>query len=91
MQADAVYRDPALVGTVDAYAHDAERLEGGQAVFPFQETADGGHPLGQRAEHDRPVGNGFVARNPQAAAEGAAGFDDESEIGHGWEVLSFKF
>jgi len=73
MHAHAVNGDFTLVWAFNHHAHIAERLECGKTVLPFEEPADTGNAVGQRAKHDGAVGNGLVARYPQASGEGACG------------------
>ena len=54
--------DPDLVWLfLDLDSQTAEALYGGEAVRAPQEIPDGRRPFCQGAEHDGPVGDGFVA------------------------------
>ena len=74
MQADA-FDDDLLVRDLDLHAHLAEAVDGGQAVFAHQKAGNVCCAAGQRAQHDRAVRNGFVARHGQFTAQRAAGLD----------------
>ncbi|MNR56010.1 hypothetical protein D3C85_1764970 [compost metagenome] len=51
-----------MVRAFDDHAHVAKGLQGGQGVFALEEAFDLGSTFGQRAEHDRAMGNRLVAR-----------------------------
>ena len=55
----------------DPDAHGAEAGDGGETVCAGQEAGDLRGPLSQGAEHDGPVGDGFVPGHPEFAAERA--------------------
>jgi hypothetical protein len=67
MQSDAMNRDLTLFWTVNTDPHGAKGVKSRQAVLALQKTGDRGDAFGQGAEHDRTVGNGFVARDAQSA------------------------
>ncbi|MNQ68424.1 hypothetical protein D3C85_829770 [compost metagenome] len=80
VQADAVHGDAAVVRAFDDHAHVAERLDGGQGVLAFEEAFHLGGTLGQRAEHDRAVGDGLVARNADPSVQAAARLGQENQV-----------
>ena len=61
VQAHAVHRHAPGRWTVDAHAHRTERSQSGEAVLTLEKTLDLGHTLGDRAQHDRAMRDGFVA------------------------------
>jgi len=81
-----LYGHLARLGPFDLHPHGAEGAQGGEAVRPLEKAGDAGGPLRQRTEHDGTVGDGLVARHPQAALQGAAGVEDEicAVFCHGW-------
>ena len=73
VQANTVYSHFSILGTVDNHAQGAECRHGGQGIFTFQEAADPRCTLGESAEHDRAMGDGFVPGYPRFAADDTAG------------------
>ena len=63
-----MYDHLAVARPFDIHAHGPERGDRCQSVFALEETADPGSALGQCAQHDGAVGDGFVS--------GDAGFAD---------------
>ena len=53
-------------------SHLTKAGDGGQTVCPLKEMVDLRGSSGNRAEHDGPVGDGFVSRNGDLAFEAAA-------------------
>ncbi|MNP42078.1 hypothetical protein D3C76_1358150 [compost metagenome] len=80
MQANAMHGHAAVLRPLDDHAHVAEGLDGRQRVFAFEETFHLGSPLGQRAEHDRTVGNRLVARYAHTSGQAAARLGQINEI-----------
>src|SRR5690606_12201522 len=77
MQADPVYAHLALLRAVDADAHGAEGIQRRQRILTFEKPADFSDALGDRAEHDRSMRNGFIARDAHCACYTAAGLQQE--------------
>src|SRR6185312_8599505 len=71
MQAHAVHHALAVGRRVDAHAELLQHGGGGAGVLAFEETADMRHPVGQRAEHQRAVRDGLVARHAHASTQRA--------------------
>ncbi|MNR00529.1 hypothetical protein D3C85_1163030 [compost metagenome] len=80
MQADAVNGHPAMVRAFDDHAHVAKGLQGSQGVFALEEAFDLGSAFGQRAEHDRAVRDGLVARNANPPGQLATGVSQKNQI-----------
>src|SRR5690606_40747403 len=80
MQPHTMYGHATLIRAFDYHAHITERLDGGQRVFALEKAFDLCGSLGQRAEHDRTVGNGFVAWHTQLASQAAAGVGEEDQV-----------
>ena len=70
-RADADADDgPAAVAPLgDTDTHPAERRGRGAYVLSGQQTVDMGPPAGERAQHERPVRDGLVARHPNRARQ----------------------
>ena len=64
---------------IDPHAHGAEGIECPERIRPLEKTVDLGHAIGERPQHDRAMGNRFIARHPGPALQGAARFDMENE------------
>ena len=56
-------------GLFDLDAETAHTLQGRQAVAPAQKATHPADAIGQGAEQDGAVGNGFVARRPHLAGQ----------------------
>ena len=74
-------RHPSLNRPLYPCPHGPEGLQGIETVFPFEETADVRHAIGQRAEHNGTMRNGLVPRNADTPRQGSPGLHDEVEIG----------
>ena len=70
----------AILRAFDHNTHVTERLQGCQRVFTFEETLDFGRAFGQRAEHDRAVGNRFVAWNADTSANASTRISQENQV-----------
>jgi hypothetical protein len=57
---------------LDLNAHAPETGDGGQAVSALQKIMDLGRSPRDGAEHNAPVGNGFIARDMELAPEAVA-------------------
>ena len=68
VQTDAADND-LVIGDRDVYAHFPKTGDGGQAILTHQKSGDAGRSAGQRTEHNRTVGDGFVARYRDSAAQ----------------------
>ena len=80
VHADAVHGNAPLVRPFDGHAHLAKRLQGGEAVLPFQKALHFGHAFGQGAQHDRAMGDRLVARHANAPGHAATGRGPEGEL-----------
>ena len=69
VQTGAMHRHPALAVMLNGNAHRLKGAHGGEAVLAFQKTADVRGAVGERAEHDGAVGNGFVAGHAHRAGQ----------------------
>ena len=74
---DAVNADKPRVRPFNGHAHVAERLQGRQAILAFKEAFHFCDTVGERAQHDGSVGNGFVARYAYLAGNPTAGLKTE--------------
>ena len=61
VQANAMNGHATMMRALNHHAHVTERLQRRQGIFTLKETFHFGRTFSQRAEHDRAVGNGFVA------------------------------
>src|SRR5690606_30999331 len=88
VQADAVNGYPTMMRPLDNHPHVTKGLQGSQGIFTLEETLDFGSPLGKRAEHDRTVRDGLVARNPDTALDATTrlGKKDQIVVMHGVHI-----
>jgi hypothetical protein len=70
--ADAMNAPDAIAGAFNTRAKRSHGIGGVQNIFTFQQAADGGFADGKRAQDQRAVGDGFIARNAGPALDGAA-------------------
>ena len=71
VQANA-FHDDFVVSDVDLNTHFTEAVDGGQAVLAHQKTGDVSGAVGQCAEHNSTVRDGFVAGHGNFTAQRAA-------------------
>ncbi|MCY1420427.1 hypothetical protein D9M71_360480 [compost metagenome] len=69
-----------MVGAFDDHTHVTECLQGCQRIFAFEEAFDLGSTFGQRAEHDRAMGNRLVARYTDPPVQAATRLGLENQI-----------
>ena len=62
-----------VLGSLDVHAHGAKSRHRGQGILALEKSADTGGALGNRAEHDRAVGDRLVPRDPRLATDHTAG------------------
>ncbi len=70
----------AVVRALDDHTHVTECLQGRQGILALEETFDFGRAFGQRAEHDRTVGNRLVARYADSPGQAATRLGQENQI-----------
>lgn len=70
----------AMVRALDDHPHVTKRLQGRQGVLTLEEAFDFGRAFGQRAEHDRTVGNRLVARYADSPGQAATRLGQENQI-----------
>ena len=77
-----------MMRPLDNHPHVTKGLQGSQGIFTLEETLDFGSPLGKRAEHDRTVRDGLVARNPDTALDATTrlGKKDQIVVMHGVHI-----
>ena len=68
VQTGAMNRYPSGTVMDNLNAHRLKGAHGGKTILAFEKTADLGRSLCQRAEHNRAVRNGLVARHPHRSA-----------------------
>ena len=65
---------------LDPDPHGFERFHGRQTIFSFKKASHLGDPLGKRSEHNRAMGNGFIAWHSGFALKRAAGLNLKSDL-----------